>query len=153
MISMCSSAVCGCLCGHQVRALANLPALYHVVIYRDCKRYFHDYALFLGNIDPCHIVHANRSSSWICFGCQPFYHCRSNLLMTQAHHNLHKSNVTNERLADGLFYGLGVLGDKHQAKSDGLSFHFVIYKVKIGANTTKIRPNTANIKPEKLSST
>lgn len=103
-----------------VSALANLPALYHVVIYRDCKRYFHDYALFLGNIDPCHIVHANRSSSWICFGCQPFYHCRSNLLMTQAHHNLHKSNVTNERLADGLFYGLGVLGDKHQAKT--LSF-------------------------------
>ena len=109
MISMCSSAVCGCLCGHQVRALANLPALYHVVIYRDCKRYFHDYALFLGNIDPCHIVHANRSSSWICFGGQPFHHCRSNLFddtgAPRRWLNLHKSNAANERLADRLRYG------------------------------------------------
>ena len=32
-----------------------------------------------GNIDPCHIVHIDRSSSWICFGGQPFHHCRSNL--------------------------------------------------------------------------
>ena len=67
------------------------------------------HALSFGNIDPCHIVHIDRSSSWICFGDQPFHHCRSNLFddtgAPRRWLNLHKSNAANERLADGLHYG------------------------------------------------
>lgn len=67
------------------------------------------HALSFGNIDPCNIVHIDRSSSWICFGDQPFHHCRSNLFddtgAPRRWLNLHKSNAANERLADGLHYG------------------------------------------------
>ena len=55
------------------------------------------------------IIHIDRSSSWICFGDQPFHHCRSNLFddtgAPRRWLNLHKSNAANERLADGLRHG------------------------------------------------
>ena len=62
------------------------------------------HALSFGNIDPYNIIHIDRSSSWICFGDQPFHHCRSNLFddtgAPRRWLNLHKSNAANERLAD-----------------------------------------------------
>ena len=70
------------------------------------------YTLAFGNIDPCHIVHANRSSLLIVdlsLATSLFHHCRYNLFddtgAPMRRLNLHKSNAANERLADRLSYG------------------------------------------------
>ena len=74
-----------------------------------------------GNINPCHIVHVNRSSSWICFGDQPFHHCRSNLFddtgalmwpTTCINRTLRMRGWMTDFLTDAM-----VLGGIHQAKT------------------------------------